>query len=79
MEIVDKFVDSLIESTPKGAQNYPGRLMTLRLQESEVESQCKSVILAGTDSTGINLSTICPQLVLHPDKYVFPSRSRYPG
>jgi len=76
MEVVDKFVDSLVDSTPKGAQNYPGRLMTLGLQTSEVKSQCKDLIFAGTDSTGMNLATICRQLALHPDKYVL-SHAQY--
>jgi len=69
MELVDKFVDNLVSSTPPGAFNYPGRLMTLGLGRSEVKAQCKDLIFAGTDSTGMNLATICRQLALHPEKY----------
>ena len=71
MEIVDKFVSNLVDSTPAGAQNYPGRLMELGLERSEVKAQCKDLIFAGTDSTGMNLATICRQLALNPDKYAF--------
>jgi hypothetical protein len=70
MEIVDKFVENLVDSTPEGAQNYPGRLMAVGLERSEVKSQCKDVIFAGTDSTAMNLATIFRELVLNPDKYV---------
>lgn len=68
MQIVDKFVDNLVKSTPKGAQNYPGRLLDVGVDRSEVNAQCKDLIFAGTDSTGMNLATICRLLVLHPDK-----------
>ncbi|KAH8779164.1 cytochrome P450 4A10 [Hyaloscypha sp. PMI_1271] len=69
MEVVDKFVDNLVSSTPKGATSYPGRLMAIGLERSEVKAQCKDLIFAGTDSTGMNLATICRQLALNPDKY----------
>jgi hypothetical protein len=68
MEAVDRFVDNLVSSTPKGADNYPGRLMALGLSKSELKCQCKDLIFAGTDSTGMNLATICHQLALNPDK-----------
>jgi cytochrome P450 len=70
MEVVDKFVDNLVSSTPKGATNYPGRLMAIGLERSEVKAQCKDLIFTGTDSTGMNLATICRQLALNPDKSV---------
>lgn len=70
MEIVDKFVDNLYDATPKGSSSYPGRLMGIGLERSEIKTQCKDLIFAGTDSTGMNLATICRQLALFPDKYV---------
>ena len=70
MAIVHKFVENLVSATPRGAPNYPGRLMALDLQTSEVISQCKDLIFAGTDSTGMNFATICRQLALNPDKQV---------
>lgn len=68
MEVVDKFVDNLVSCTPPGVMNYPGRLMAIGLERSEVKAQCKDLIFAGTDSTGMNLATICRQLTLNPDK-----------
>ena len=70
MQVVDKFVEQLVDSTPQGAQNYPGRLIPLGIERTEVMAQCKDLIFAGTDSTGMNLSTICRNLALHPEKYV---------
>ncbi|PQE29342.1 cytochrome P450 protein [Rutstroemia sp. NJR-2017a WRK4] len=52
MGVVDKFVRKLVESTPKDAQNYPGRMLNLGLSKSEVMAQCKDLMFAGTDSTG---------------------------
>ena len=73
MAIVHKFVETLVSTTPEGAQNYPGRLMELDLEKTEVISQCKDLIFAGTDSTGMNFATICHQLTLNPDKCVLVS------
>jgi hypothetical protein len=68
MAIVHKFVENIVSATPKGADNYPGRLMALGLETMEVISQCKDLIFAGTDSTGMNFATICRYLALNPDK-----------
>lgn len=71
MEVVDKFVDSLVNSTtPDKAGNYPARLLELGTSPSEVKAQCKDLIFAGTDSSGMNMATLCRQLVLNPDKSV---------
>jgi cytochrome P450 len=67
MEVVDKFVSTLVENTPAGSLNYPGRLLEAGISKSETKAQCKDLIFAGTDSTGMNLTTICRQLVLHPE------------
>lgn len=53
MEIVDKFVKNLVDSTSLKAQNYPGRLMSLGIDRSEIKCQCKDLIFAGTDSVSI--------------------------
>lgn len=53
MDVVDKFVEELVDSTPQGAQNYPGRLIALGLDRSEVKCQCKDLIFAGTDSVSV--------------------------
>jgi cytochrome P450 len=68
MEVVDKFVEDLVSRTSPGDTNYPGRLMGLGLQKSEVVSQCKDLIFAGTDSTGMNLASIFRYLAVHQDR-----------
>lgn len=68
IKLVDRFVDNLVESTPKESQNYPGRLLNMGFSRSEVKSSCKDLMFAGTDSTGMNLATIFRYLVLCPNK-----------
>lgn len=70
MEVVDQFVSQLVDNTAdaKVTDNFPGRLLGIGLSRSEVKAQCKDLIFAGTDSTGMNLATLCRQLSLHPDK-----------
>lgn len=72
MEVVDKFVDNLVDHTPPGSLNYPGRLMPL-IERSEVKAQCKDLLFAGTDSTGMNFATLCRQMALNPDKSALPT------
>jgi len=44
--------------------------MELRLlEQTELKAQCKDLLFAGTDSSGMNLATIFRQLVLHPEVY----------
>ena len=70
MEVVEKFVEKLVSKTEREAQNYPSRLLAIGLEKSEVKSQCKDLMFAGTDSTGMNLAIICRELALNPSKYV---------
>ncbi|KAF3037610.1 hypothetical protein E8E12_002420 [Didymella heteroderae] len=69
MTLVDKFVGNLVSSTTAKSQTYPGRLMAAGISNEEVTAQCKDLLFAGTDSTGMNLATIIRGLVLHPEKY----------
>ncbi|KAF2626375.1 cytochrome P450 [Macroventuria anomochaeta] len=69
MTLVDKFVSNLVSSTSSKSQTYPGRLMAAGISNSEVEAQCKDLIFAGTDSTGMNLAIIIRSLVMHPERY----------
>jgi cytochrome P450 len=69
MTLVDKFVGALVANTTPRSTTYPGRLLAAGLSDSEVKAQCKDLIFAGTDSTGMNLATIMRSLVLHPDNY----------
>lgn len=69
MVLVDRFVSNLVSSTSTTSQTYPGRLSAVGISKPEVEAQCKDLLFAGTDSTGMNLSTIIRGLVMHPEKY----------
>ncbi|KAF1832670.1 cytochrome P450 4A10 [Decorospora gaudefroyi] len=69
MTLVDKFVGTLVANTTAKSTTYPGRLLAAGLGASEVKAQCKDLIFAGTDSTGMNLATIMRNLVLYPEKY----------
>jgi cytochrome P450 len=69
MSLVDKFVSTLVTNTTAKSTTYQGRLLAAGLSDSEVKAQCKDLIFAGTDSTGMNLATIMRSLVLHPETY----------
>lgn len=69
MMLVDKFIGNLISVTTAKSQTYPGRLMAAGISNAEVEAQCKDLLFAGTDSTGMNLATIIRGLVLRPERY----------
>ncbi|KAF1945070.1 cytochrome P450 4A10 [Clathrospora elynae] len=67
--LVDKFVGNLVTNTSTKSATYPGRLLAAGLSYSEVKAQCKDLIFAGTDSTGMNLAIIMRNMVLFPKKY----------
>jgi cytochrome P450 len=69
MMIVDKFVSNLVANTTPKSLTYQGRLLAAGISDSEVKAQCKDLVFAGTDSTGMNLATIMRNLALYPDKY----------
>jgi cytochrome P450 len=69
MMIVDKFVSNLVSNTTPKSLTYPGRMLAVGISDSEVKAQCKDLVFAGTDSTGMNLATIMRNLALYPDKY----------
>jgi cytochrome P450 len=68
MSLVDRFVDGLVEKTTRESTTYPGYMLAAGLDSSEVKAQCKDLLFAGTDSTGMNLAIILRNLVLHPEK-----------
>lgn len=49
--------------------SYPSRLLQAGLTLSETRAQCKDLIFAGTDSTGMNLATILFHLTRNPVCY----------
>ena len=67
MEIVERYVENMVEHSKEGAQNFPGRLLAIGLSKSEVKVQCKDLMFAGTDSTGANLARICHELAQNPE------------
>lgn len=69
MEIVDRYVDNLVERTKEKARNYPGRLLDIGVTHAEVKVQCKDLMFAGTDSTGANLARICQELSRNTQMY----------
>ncbi|KAL9114770.1 MAG: hypothetical protein Q9227_001449 [Pyrenula ochraceoflavens] len=56
---VNDFVAKCVSQAEKGQPTYPGRLLSAGIPRSETCAQCKDLIFAGTDSTGMNLATIC--------------------
>lgn len=49
------------------ATSYPARLLAAGLSVSETRAQCKDLIFAGTDSTGMNMATILFHLAKQPE------------
>jgi cytochrome P450 len=49
--------------------SYPARMLQAGITPSETRAQCKDLIFAGTDSTGMNMGTILFNLVKHPECY----------
>jgi cytochrome P450 len=73
MKIVDDFVAGVVDEAEvqksAGTSTYQTRLLDAGISDSETRAQCKDLIFAGTDSTGMNIATICFMLAKHPDKY----------
>ena len=73
MTSVDEFVAGVVEAAEsqkqKGESTYQTRLLDAGISVSETRAQCKDLIFAGTDSTGMNLATICFLLTKHPQTY----------
>lgn len=69
MTLVDTFVGNLVGGTTAKSLTYPGRLIAAGISKAEVKAQCKDLLFAGTDSTGMNLATIIRGLAMHPEIY----------
>lgn len=67
MSRVDLFVKNLVQSSKPEDKSYQARLLELGLPEDEVVAQCKDLIFAGTDSSGMNLSTFCWHMAREPN------------
>lgn len=66
-ESVQNFVERLVEESGIEDGTYQARMLKLGLSKEEVAAQMKDLVFAGTDSSGMNLSTFCWQLAKHPE------------
>ena len=69
---VDSFIATMVDRSLKDEKlkgNYAARLMKNGFSAGEARAQCKDLMFAGTDSTGMNLATICFMLAKEPEKY----------
>ena len=65
---VNGFVSHLVDGAVSHTETYQSRLLAQGISKSETIAQCKDLIFAGTDSTGMNLAILCWLLILHPEK-----------
>ncbi|KAJ4394036.1 hypothetical protein N0V93_003253 [Gnomoniopsis smithogilvyi] len=64
---VQVFVEDLVNEADVEDGTYQARMLKLGLSKKEVAAQMKDLVFAGTDSSGMNLSTFCWQLAKHAD------------
>ncbi|KAG9855454.1 cytochrome P450 oxidoreductase, partial [Aureobasidium melanogenum] len=69
MSKVDQFVTDIVKEAHAGDGSFPGCMLQAGLTPKEVAAQCKDLLFAGTDSSGMNLATFCWQLARNPDVY----------
>ncbi|KIX09072.1 uncharacterized protein Z518_00150 [Rhinocladiella mackenziei CBS 650.93] len=83
LDVVDAFVARVVddaegvirasesndEKSTHPSTSYPARLLQAGFTPSETRAQCKDLIFAGTDSTGMNLATILFLLAKNPTVY----------
>jgi len=67
MQTVDEFVGALVDEASEEDPTYQGRMLKAGISSHETKAQCKDLMFAGTDSTGMNLATICWYLAKWPD------------
>lgn len=66
-ESVQVFVEELVDEADVEDGTYQARMLKLGLTKEEVAAQMKDLVFAGTDSSGMNLSTFCWRMAKHPD------------
>lgn len=67
---VEMFLRRLVYDAKEEDATYQARMIKAGIAKGEVSAQCKDLIFAGTDSTGMNLATLCWELAGHPEQYV---------
>lgn len=65
-ESVQSFVERQVKEADVEDGTYQARMLKLGLSKEEVAAQLKDLVFAGTDSSGMNLSTFCWQMAKHP-------------
>ncbi|KAI0150162.1 cytochrome P450 oxidoreductase [Xylariaceae sp. FL1272] len=74
-KIVNEFVDRVLVKAKEdisknmSSKSYPARLLQAGFSPEEVHAQCKDIIFAGTDTIGMNLTTLCFMLAKNHDVY----------
>ncbi|KIV99411.1 uncharacterized protein PV09_08950 [Verruconis gallopava] len=70
---VDRFAAKLVDEaraqSNRDSETYQARLLNAGISREETIAQCKDLMFAGTDSTGMNLATICWYLAKQPATY----------
>ncbi|KAF2103928.1 cytochrome P450 [Rhizodiscina lignyota] len=69
MVTVDEFVADLVDNANAEDNTYQGRLKNAGFSDHENKAQCKDLMFAGTDSTGMNLATILWNMAKQPAIY----------
>lgn len=73
MAVVDSFIADIVRDAENGNEkqkdSYPSRLLSAGMTAAEVRAQCKDLVFAGTDSTAMNLATICWNLARQPQTW----------
>ncbi|KAG8623285.1 hypothetical protein KVT40_008261 [Elsinoe batatas] len=69
MEMVEGFVKRIVEEAGEDDDTYQARMLKAGLTKDEVAAQCMDLMFAGTDSSGMNISTFCWQLAKNKDCY----------
>ncbi|KAL2349697.1 cytochrome P450 [Cryomyces antarcticus] len=69
MAAIEDFVGKLVDEACEEDGTYQARMLKAGISKHETAAQCKDLVFAGTDSTGMNLSTICWHLAQQPERY----------
>jgi len=62
-----QLVDEARSLNDSNGKTYQAKLLNAGISRDEVVAQCKDLMFAGTDSTGMNLAMICWYLVQQPE------------
>lgn len=66
---VHRYMEKLVAGCGPDNSTFQGRLATSKITSDEIIVQCEDLVFAGTDSTGMNLATLCWHLAQNPRIY----------